>query len=274
MLINRNRWLTRCVGSLILATFCLTSQQSDAGYLTLSADSNIISGLNGTDTVPMTAGNATFFQNLLGGGQTVKVLSTTFGNNVDGFNQNSIVNTFYNSLAGVTSSIVTGPISTALLAGTNLFIDDLPDAALTTTEVAALRSFLAGGGSVLFLGEGNFFAPDRNSYINANLTALGSRMRLGTDSLEAGSQTASGSQIVANPLTAGVTSFGYAFTNSITGGSSLFLNTNLATTFVATELQPASVPEPGSLTLITIALVTTAAVTRQRSRRTAPTHRS
>src|SRR4051812_6703056 len=120
-----------CLFALVPAL--LSGSRVDAGVLMLSADSSSIEGLVGSSTIPFNPGNVTFYNNVLGGGKNVQILSTTLNNTIGTPSQLSVLNTFYNSQPGVTSSIVTGPITTALLANTNLFIDDLPDAPLTAS---------------------------------------------------------------------------------------------------------------------------------------------
>ena len=205
----------------------------------------------------------TFFNNILGAGKTVEILSTTIGMNEDGVNLDGVLNTFYKGLPGVTSSIVSAPITPGLLAGTDLFIDALPDAALTAAEIVAVKAFLAGGGTFFFLGENSNFTPTQDDNINADLTALGSGMKLTAVSIDGGLQTATvaNGQVLSAPLTSGITSFVYAFTTGVTGGQELFLDTDKTTAFVAAELQ---VPEPSSILMLSIALAG-AVLARRRS---------
>src|ERR1035438_6079903 len=105
----------------------------------------------------------------------------------------------------------------SLEAGANLFISSLPGADYSASQISAIASFLAGGGTLLFMGENaqNFSAND--AFINFDLGALGSSLLLGNDTLDGGFQFATGSHIVAGPLTAGITSFEYAFVDTVSG---------------------------------------------------------
>jgi hypothetical protein len=240
MCLARLRPFVGIFGLMVLSSACLSGSRADAGFLTVSGDSNIVNALNGPDGIPMTAGNQTFFNNLRGGGSTVKILGTSLGSNVDGINQLAVTNTFYNGQSGVTSSIVLGPITASLLAGTNLFIDDLPDAALTAGEVTALKGFLAGGGSVFFIGEYGGFSQGTaaNAAINSNLVALGSGMSLqGNFDLGVFTATTGNGQILSSTLSVGVSSFVYAAAGGVTGGQKIFLTSGLTTAFVAAEFQ-------------------------------------
>jgi hypothetical protein len=270
--------LTKCPATLrVLGLFALSSAllsgpSVDAGTIILSGDSNIINGLNGSDILPATAGNMTFFNNILGGGNSVTILSTIVGSNLDGVNQEAVLNDYYNGQAGVTSSVVTGPITTSLLAGTNLFIDDIPDAALTSSEVTALNGFLAGGGTFLLFGENQAFTPVQNVFVNTDLAALGSLMRLTGASNDAGLHTATvaNGQILPDPLTSGVNSLVYAFTNGVTGGQALFLDSDKTTSFVSAEVMgAATVPEPASIFMVSAGLACVV-LARRRARMAVP----
>ena len=93
--------------------------------------------------------NNVFFENILDGGTSVVVhelSNSSIGGNLDNF---------YNSLAGVSSihyqSSTT--ITASLLADVDFFVTGLHDGGLDATESGVLSAYLAGGGSILFMGE-------------------------------------------------------------------------------------------------------------------------
>jgi len=216
--------------------------------LVLSGDGNITTNLG------VVAGNDTFFTNVLQGGSSVTIHEGHQGGGTSLFAEN--IDNFYNSLSGVSSSIVTSgtTITDASLAGSDMFISVLPENNYLASELSAMSSFLTGGGSIFFLGENGGFDV-YNSIINDSLLGLGSSMSilLGT-TFDGGFHLATGSQIATDPLTAGVTEFSYAAPNevSINGGTSLFFGTQ-GQAFVSYE--SASVPEPSIIALLSLGLV-------------------
>lgn len=234
------------------------SGTADAGLIVLSGDTNIAEPLTGNGT-PINVGNQQFFRNVLGAGTRVLVT-----------NSNSVLadtdtNQFYNTLSGVTSTITSGPITSSLLGGVNLLVSVLPETAYTQTEIAAISTFSQAGGSLLILGEFGSYSATATVNINALLTGIGSGLRLTTDTIDAGYITVSGSRILSDPLTTGVSSFTYAATGAVTGGRDLFL-TQGGTRFVAAE-GSAAVPEPSTLALSgTAMLIGLAWANRRRAR--------
>src|SRR5262245_43434326 len=84
------------------------------------------------------------------------------------------VNNYYNSLAGDSSTLDRGAITSAGLAGVDLLISWGRTAAFTASEISAMAAFLAGGGRIAFFGENdNPGFDDLNNNINAALTGLG-----------------------------------------------------------------------------------------------------
>jgi hypothetical protein len=208
-----------------------------AGMIILSGDINIFDGLPGGQNP--TAGNSTFFSNVLGGGTSVLI------ENGYSSNQHTLLNNFYNSLGGVNSAILGAPISGAALSGVNLFVTMLPSASYDAGEIAALSTFLSGGGTVMFVGENSNF-PNENARINAALGSLGSGMSLNNTLFEPGFQIATGAQIAAHALTAGINSFTYAAPSEVTvnGGTALFFGQG-GQPFVAVDGQN-RVPDTGA----------------------------
>ncbi len=122
------------------------------------------------------------------------------------------INNFYNSLPGHSSSIQTGELTSASLAGVNLLWAVQPADAYTSSELSAMAAFLAGGGRIAFMGEHGDFAPNENLRINAALAALGASIEIVNSILDAGYRTASvaDGQILPHALTTGVNTYEYA----------------------------------------------------------------
>jgi hypothetical protein len=244
----------------ISLVFCVNNPiQAD---IILSGDSNIIDPLTGTTNgVPGTdTGNQRFFTNILGGGNSVAVLqsSTSYASDLI-----ADVNTFYNGLSGVTSTTIGGNITS--LAGYNLLVVILPDHTFTSGETALLSNFLAAGNSIIFTGENSSDVfTTSNTNINVDLTALGSSMQIVADYIDSGYfHTASGSRIVTNPLTTGVTTLSYAASSRVTGGSYLVYG-SYGEPIIETSGSKA-VPEPATMLLLGFGLAGLAGVRKFKS---------
>lgn len=95
----------------------------------------------------------------------------------DRFNLN-VINDFYNSLPGTTSSILSGPLDGNNLSGVNLLWAVQPAASYTAAEITTMSSFLSGGGRIAFMGEHGTFAPDENNRITAAIGLLGGNISI------------------------------------------------------------------------------------------------
>ncbi len=253
---------TACVTRLLIAGL-MGSTLAYPGTIIVSGDVNIGNPLAGDSGAAVTPGNKTFFSNILGSGTNIFIDAVAVGA-IGGSAVASVadIQSYYTGLGDTVNS---GSLSS--LSGVNLFISVLPAAAYNGTQLAAISSFLAGGGTVLFLGDNsNLTAND--AAINSDLTALGSSMQIVPNLLDVGSFfTATGSQIASNALTAGITSFEYAAVSGVTGGTALFSTTG-ATPFIEATTTSAAVPEPQSVLLVLSALVC-AALARLRLRQPA-----
>jgi hypothetical protein len=84
----------------------------------------------------------------------------------------NVINNFYNSLPGTTSSILSGPLNSNDLSRVNLLWAVQPAASYTAAEITTMSSFLSGGGRIAFMGEHGTFAPDENNRITAAISLL------------------------------------------------------------------------------------------------------
>jgi hypothetical protein len=251
------------IGLPTLLGLVVAAGSATAGTIIVSGDENITNGLVG-NAVPINPGDQRFFSNILGGGTRVLVQ----GQDLTGADTPvTNTNTYYNTLAGVTSTIQSGAVTSAALAGVNLFVSAIPPSAFAASEITALSAFSAAGGTILLMGDNSGFVPVPNANLNALLAGLGSPLRILPDALDSGFQTTTAGQIVANPLTTGVSAFGYAFVSQVTGGTPLFL-TKGGQTFVADNIPTAAdTPEPSSLVLAAIGGVMGLAYLRRPRRR-------
>lgn len=205
----------------------------------VSGDVNIVDPLTGAQSAPIDPGNQEFFTNILQGGSSVAVLEVTGD---FAYYPDLVVDTFYDSLSGVSSTVISGEITDALLAGVDLFVAPAPIDAFLASEIAALSNFLDSGGTIFLLGD---HAGDNNAnqFINDALAALGSSMTITADSAFDPYvwSTATGPQITVDPLTADVATFTYAWSSQVAGGTVLFYGTG-GQPFVAYE--ETAVPGP------------------------------
>jgi len=122
-----------------------------------------------------------------------------------------VINGFYDGLAGHSSSLL-ADISDASLAGVDLLWAVQPADSYTASELAAMATFLSGGGRIAFMGEHGNFAPNENDRISAALLSLGSSMSIQNVILDGGFQFATrlDGQILTHDLTDGVDTYEYA----------------------------------------------------------------
>ena len=166
----------------------------------------------------------------------VKLLDTTpWG----GIGTPAELNTFYNTQAGVSSSLISGAVTAADLVGADLFVVNNPDNNLTASEISAMSGFLAGGNRILFIGENGFYATENNR-ITAAIASLGGSMSINNATFDSGYWTATvgNGQILSHLLTTGVNSLRYAAPSGIggvSGGQGLFLSSDLTKTWAAQE---------------------------------------
>lgn len=225
--------------SLLAGTILLIALPAKPDSILLSGDTGIGVGigLDGND-------NATFFKNVLGAGSNVLIQELDSGTATVGSN----IAFHYNALPGVTATQTTNA-SVTDLTGVNLFISMLPQAAYSSAELAAMNSFLSGGGTLFLFAEGNGYAPGGKSipFLNAALSALGSSLSFVAANDDATDHHATGAQIAANSLTNGVNDLYYAYTSETTGGTPLFFTTSGAPFVEGSAPEVSGVPEPAAL---------------------------
>lgn len=123
-----------------------------------------------------------------------------------------VIDDFYNSYGGHTSTIAGSSIAGFDLTGVELLWAVQPGDAYTPAELTVMGGFLAGGGRIAFMGEHGSYAPAENTRINTALGALGSSISIMNTVVDSDFRTASvgDGQILAHPLTSGVNSYQYA----------------------------------------------------------------
>ena len=197
---------------------------------------------------PALQGNIAFQQNILGGGTTVAAYRFSVVNSFPNAPLGEQVASAYAAL-GYTATTFDGAIDAAAVAGADLLVVLGRDNAFSAAETDVIRSFLYGGGNVLLTGESANIGFTANANINALATALGSGIRLNQVTQGIGDQFATDAEIVADPLTAGVTSLGYGRTTTLSGGRTLFFD-DFGGAFVAADEISAPVPEAGTWALL------------------------
>lgn len=221
----------------------LMASPSAQADLFVSGDTNLIDCLLGIHNgAPLDAGNQQFFKNLLEGASKVVILDSSVP-----FLQNAgeDARDFYNSLPGVAADLIAGTVTAGHLAGAKLFIAPAPNDSFLHSEVAAINTLLASGGNVLLTGENAdpLFTVSNNA-INQLLQGVGSSMSIAPDFTEAGFNPAT---ILPSPFTVGVTTFQFAYSSRVVGGSPLFRSL-AGKIFLASEAL--AVPEPGTMVLL------------------------
>jgi hypothetical protein len=234
-----------------LAVFVTTSL-ANAGTIVLSGDGNIGNGINGSSGAPVTAGNSTFYSNLLGSGTKVVIEGPTASvYTSDEYAAEAAIAAYYTDLGDTVVQVAAGSVVASTLSGVNLFISDLNDTGFPIAETNALSTFLNGGGTALFEGEFTPYDAGADALINADLAALGSTMSLVGNMVDCGSAfAATGTQIGSAPLDTGISSFEYGCVSTVTGGTAVF-NTESLQPFIAEQTTTiSSTPEPSMLLLL------------------------
>ena len=211
----------------------------------VSGDGNIANPLTGAyDGTPLDVGNQQLFSNVLGSGSNVSLLDNILSGGPGSVGTMvSDINTYYNGLSGVTSSVFSGTVTPAKLSNADLFVVVLPDDDFTTSEIGIMSSFLTSGGDIFFLGEyGSWIAP--NVSINNALNGLGSSLSITPAMADPSWHTGTGYQIAPDPYTTGVSTLSYSYTSHVSGGTSLLYDTD-GHGFLAYEV----VPAPGAILL-------------------------
>lgn len=217
-----------------------------AGTLIVSGDTTIVprlvSGVASGN--PALAGNQTFFRNILGGGDRASIYTFSVVNSFPNPPLGTQLATVYNGFPGITASTFSTGITAGVLTGADLLVVLGRSNAYTAAETSLVRDFLLAGGNVLLTGESDNIGAASNTITNNLLAGIGSTIRLNQVTEGIGDQFATDAEILANPLTSGISSFGYGRTTTVSGGTTLFLNDS-GNPFIAAEVFGA-VPEPGT----------------------------
>ncbi len=232
------------IAALGLAAFLAFSAiPAAAGTLVVAGDATIAAR-----AAQGIAGNIRFAQNILGSGDSVSIYRFSVINAFPNPPLGEQLATVYNGFAGVTASTFDAGITQSVLNNADLLVVLGRSNAFTAGEVDLVKTFLTGGGNVLLAGESANIGFTANANINGLLAGIGSTIRLNQVTEGIGDQFATDGEIFANPLTAGITSFGYGRTTTLSGGTTLFLNDS-GNAFVASETF-AAIPEPASWALM------------------------
>lgn len=130
------------------------------------------------------------------------------------------IRNFYNTLTGVTATNLDIIESDSLL-GVDLFVIVTPASEYSDQEADAIGDFLDSGGTLLLAGDPAGTIAPNVGFVNELLSDLGVAISLIDQSLEVGSQTATGAQLANNPLTAGIVSLSYGAAAPVVGGTAL-----------------------------------------------------
>src|SRR4051794_36070800 len=140
--------------------------------LFLAGDSNLLNAIDGSGSITLDPGNRRFFLNVLAGGD--KALVDT-DSSVTSW---TALQTYYNSLPGVSATTTSGTITSAnFLGGVDLFFIVVPNRSFAAPEISAMQTFLNGGGTLFLIGENNGF-PTENANLNTVLAGLSAPMSL------------------------------------------------------------------------------------------------
>ncbi|CAD5373422.1 exported hypothetical protein [Rubrivivax sp. A210] len=149
------------------------------------------------------------------------------------------LNAYFNSLSGVTSSVIgdAAPLSAAALAGVDLFIGEAMAStdSYSAGELSALTAYVTGGGTAFLAAENNGFAA-AIAAVNAAAANMGSTMSVSAAQIEGGCGlvTASGAQL-AGSLMAGVSSFSWGCGSRVNGGTTELFASNLSDRVIASQ---------------------------------------
>lgn len=247
-----------------LAAGAVSASPATASNLIVAGDATIAARMVQAVATgsPALAGNLTFAQNILGGGDQVSIYRFSVVNSFPNPPLGEQLAGVYNGFAGVTATTFDTDITAGALAGADLLVVLGRSNAFSATEIGLVRNFLVGGGRVLLAGESANIGFSANANINSLLAGLGSSIRLNQVTEGIGDQFATGNEIISHPLTAGITSFGYGRTTTVSGGTTLFLNDD-GNAFVAID---AVVPEPQTWALMISGFGLAGAALRRRRR--------
>ncbi len=246
---------SRAIAALCAGAFAFGSVATPAGAALFAAADHSYPVFLSTN-----ASNANFAKNIVEGSNVLIQLSNVFANDV-------FWAPFYNSQPGFSAVELNtaAPITSAALAGFDLFIGAGPDDPYTNSEAAALSAFLAGGGNVLLAGDNSSFVT-QNTFINALLAQLGSSMSIvsgsngGNDAL----------RLTVNAYTINAPTLQYEASSTLVGGIPLYGLEGSGIPFLAYEpsrLANPPIPEPSIWAMMIAGFGLVGGVMRRKTRR-------
>ncbi len=137
-----------------------------------------------------------------------------FGDAPFGYNVTGLVDVYANSVGN--TGTVLSTLDSASLSGLELLWLTQPNVPYTSSQLATLGAYLAGGGRIAFLGEHGAIAPTQNDNITAAIATLGGHISINNLVVDGGFRTATrtgggtGGMILDDPLTEGVNQYEYA----------------------------------------------------------------
>lgn len=132
--------------------------------------------------------------------------------------------TYYqNTFAGQSTNLLSHGFTAATLSGASLVISN-GAASFSQSELAALTSYVNGGGRLLLGTEAGVFFPNSINAANQAYAALGSSIRNDLGAYDGGNHVTT--NIANSPFTAGVHTISYAYASGLTGGTALVQGTS------------------------------------------------
>jgi len=196
----------------IVTTDCSSLPNWGAGTLTVLGDTDLFS--SSVSFGPGFEGNQQFVLNLLGSGTNVRIHEP----NISSANP---LDSFFESLGGVTSNQDDSEITVHSLAGVDLLVlhIGIPAVWYTPAEELVIRDFLLTGGNVVMAADTHFNYYNIGSW-NDFLNTIGSSIQyVLSDRCCEGRHFVD--TILATPLTEGVDEFSISLANGLTGGTAV-----------------------------------------------------
>ena len=128
----------------------------------VSGDASITRMISTTIPQIYNQGDQQFFENIVNGSTDIAVVNK-YGTNLFAGD----INTFYQSLGNVNSTLIS-TITETSLGNADMLIIPVPEDAFSNEEMVLMNSYINGGGAVFFLGDCSNFSSN-NAIINQTL---------------------------------------------------------------------------------------------------------